>query len=101
MSPLDPEGALLREAEHVAVADHPEEAEQDHAARQHSGVQLDTPDTRRHRGTPERQYDYYQDNYYQAKDKSKLYNAKSHIQNEEWGTLSLQSTILWATHTNF
>ena len=53
MSPLDPEGALLGDAEHVAVADHPEEAEQDHAARQHSGVQLDTPDTRGHRGTPE------------------------------------------------
>ena len=72
MSPLDPEGALLGDAEHVAVADHPEEAEQDDAARQHSGVQLDTPDTRGHRGTPERQDDYYQDNYYQAQDKSNL-----------------------------
>ena len=27
------------------MADHPEEAEQDHAARQHGGVELDTPDT--------------------------------------------------------
>ena len=43
-SPLDPEGSLLGDAEHVAVADHPEEAEQDHAARQHGGVELDTPD---------------------------------------------------------
>ena len=43
-SPLNPEGSLLGDAEHVAVADHPEEAEQDHAARQHGGVELDTPD---------------------------------------------------------
>ena len=35
------------------MPDHPEEAEQDHAARQHGGVELDTPDTGGDRGTAE------------------------------------------------
>ena len=50
ISPLDPQSSLLSHAEDVAVADHPEEGEEDDAAGEDRGVELDTPDAGGDRG---------------------------------------------------